>query len=151
MLKVTNLLNLEATANEDSIVEAINLLTTAKNELETKLAETQEALTEAETAKTEAETAKVEAETKASEAEAEASELKAENLINQYATRVGDAKDSFKAMAIKNYAETENILKQLSLNVISNAIKTEEPLQPTKRTAASVMMEIKNRLNNPNK
>jgi ATP-dependent protease ClpP protease subunit len=145
MQKVTNLLSLEATANEDAIVEAINQLTTAKNELETKLAEAQEAVTTAETAKTEAETAKEEAEKAVETAQAEASELKAENLVNQYIARIGDAKESFKAMAVKNYAETEAVLKQLPLNVAATHVP--EAVQPVKKTAASIMLEIKNKLN----
>jgi ATP-dependent protease ClpP protease subunit len=156
MQKVINLLSLEATANEDAIAEAVNKLTLAKNELETKLADAQEALTTAETAKTEAETAKAEAETAKAEAEKaaetasnEAAELKAENLINQYAARVGDAKATFKAMAVKNYAETEAILKQLPLNVAATPIPTETtPNTPVKKTAAGVMLEIQNRLSN---
>jgi hypothetical protein len=120
-------------------------LTTAKNELETKLAEAQEAVTTAETAKTEAETAKEEAEKAVETAQAEAAELKAENLVNQYIARIGDAKESFKAMAVKNYAETEAVLKQLPLNVAATPVP--EAVQPVKKTAASIMLEIKNKLN----
>ena len=76
----------------------------------------------------------------------EAAELKAENLVNQYASRIGEAKESFKAIAVKNLAETEAILKQLPLNVAA-PVKPEEVV-PVKRTAASIMMEIQNKLNN---
>lgn len=145
MLKVTNLLQLDNNANEDAIVEAINQLTLAKNEAETKLAEAETAKTEAESAKVEAETAKAEAEATAERLATETAELKAENLVNQYAARIGDAKESFKAMAVKNLAETEAILKQLPLNVA--AAPTPEPVAPTKRTAASIMMEIQNKFN----
>ena len=145
MLKVTNLLSLESTANEDAIVEAINQLTLAKNEAETKLAEATTAKEEAEAAKVEAETAKEEAVATAETLATEAAELKAENLIGQYSARIGDAKDSFKAMAVKNYAETEAILKQLPLNVAS--VPTPEAAPVVKKTAASIMMEIQNKTN----
>lgn len=143
MLKVTNLLSLDNNANEDAIVEAINLLTLAKNEAETKLAEATTALETAEAAKVEAETAKEEAEKTAEALATEAAELKAENLVSQYAARIGEAKDSFKAMAVKNYAEAEAILKQLPLNVAAPV--TPEAVAPIKRTAASIMLEIQNK------
>ena len=147
MTKVTNLLQLADDASQEAIVSAINSLTEAKAQAEAQLAEAQTQLKQATKAHEEA-TAKVaELEGQVAEATTETAEMKAENLINQYATRIGDAKDSFKAMAVKNYAETEAILKQLPLNVVANPIPDQAPA-PARKTAASVMLEIQHRLKN---
>lgn len=156
MTQVTNKLNLNADANEASIVEAINKLQEATNvaTAATETANNARIEAEARIASLEAELIQAKAELEASkeatlEAEATAS---ATELVNTFKARIGNKAETFTKwvnLAKLDMEGTKSILEDLPLNVAApKPNDAPEGLKP--QTAASIMANItaKNQVKN---
>jgi transposase-like protein len=155
MTQVTNKLNLNADANEASIVEAINKLQEATNVATAATETANNARIEAEEriASLEAELTQAKAELEASkeatlEAEATAS---ATELVNTFKARIGNKAETLAKwvnLAKLDMEGTKSILEDLPLNVASPKPNAEPEYQQA--TAASIMANItaKNQVKN---
>jgi len=155
MIQVTNKLNLNADASEQSILDAINKI---EMEKETAMLEKNEIMTEKEALIAELEVLKakqMEIESLLSEMESDKETMmeeiaigKATELVKSYQNKIGDKEETtakWIAQAKNNFEMTKELLESLPLNVVSNKIDVEEVVVPAK-TAQSIMLDIQNKL-----
>lgn len=164
MKKVTNLLNLNSDASEDSIVEAVNALKQANNSLTNEAEELQAKVekAEADLAEANAELKKAQDHLAAQEAATQQAEEaaalaeaanKAEALIAQYANRIGndaEVRSMWVSDATNNLEATEKKLKALPLNAKAPVATAENNGQMPTLSAAGIMAEVQNKLKSKN-
>ena len=158
MIQVTNKLNLNADANEQSILDAINKMEMEKEEI---MAQKNEAMMDKETLMAELEVLKakqMEIETMLAEMESEKETMmdelatgKAMEMVKSYENKIGNKEETISkwiAQAKNNFDSTKELLESLPLNVVANKIETNVP--EIKKTAQSIMYDIQNKINNKN-
>ena len=150
MIEVTNKLNLNADASEQSILDAINSLETAKNQAVTEKEMLQNELAELQTKQ-------AEIESKLSVLESEKETLNeqialnnATEMVNSFKNKLGEKTEVIEkwiAQAKNNFDLTKDLLESLPLNVVANKIEVEVENVPAK-TAQSIMLDIQNKTKN---
>ena len=159
MIQVTNKLNLNADASEQSILDAINKM---QMEKEDAMSQKNEIMSEKETLMAELEMLKekqVKIETMLAEMESEKETMmdemkmnKATEMVKSYQNKIGDKEDTvakWVSQAKNNFDLTKELLESLPLNVVSNKIDVEE-VKVQAKTAHSIMLDIQNKLKNKN-
>lgn len=152
MIQVTNKLNLNADATEQSIVDAINSLETAKNQAVTDKETLQNELDELKTKQTEIESKLSTLETEKETLEAEVVTNKATEMVNSFKNRIGEKEETLTKwieQAKNNFDATKDLLESLPLNVVANKIEIEDKPKAT-ITAQNIMNEINNKNKNKN-
>jgi ATP-dependent Clp protease protease subunit len=150
MIQVTNKLNLNADATEQSIVDAINSLETAKNQAVTEKETLQNELTELQAKQTEIESKLSTLETEKETLESEVVTNKATEMVNSFKTKLGEKSEVLEKwinQAKNNFDATKELLESLPLNVVSNKIDIDEK-KVTTITAQNIMNEINNKNKN---
>ena len=147
MIEVTNKLNLNADASEQSILDAINSLENAKNQAVTEKEMLQNELAELQTKQ-------AEIESKLSVLESEKETLNeqialnnATEMVNSFKNKLGEKTEVIEkwiAQAKNNFDLTKDLLESLPLNVVANKIEVEEEKVQAK-TAQSIMLDIQNK------
>lgn len=148
MIEVTNKLNLNADASEQSILDAINSLETAKNEAVTEKETLQAELAELQTKQAEIESKLSVLETEKETLNEQIAMNNATEMVNSFKNKLGDKTEVIEkwiAQAKNNFELTKELLESLPLNVVSNKIDVEEVVVPAK-TAQSIMLDIQNKL-----
>lgn len=152
MIQVTNKLNLNADATEQSIVDAINSLETAKNQAVTDKETLQNELDELKTKQTEIESKLSTLETEKETLEAEVVTNKATELVNSFKNRIGEKEETLTKwieQAKNNFDATKDLLESLPLNVVADKIEVDEKPKAT-ISAQNIMNEINNKNKNKN-
>lgn len=152
MIQVTNKLNLNADATEQSIVDAINSLETAKNQAVTEKETLQNELTELQAKQTEIESKLSTLESEKENLEAEVITNKATEMVNSFKNRIGEKEETLTKwieQAKNNFDATKDLLESLPLNVVANKIEVEDKQKAT-ITAQNIMNEINNKKQNKN-
>lgn len=153
MIQVTNKLNLNADATEQSIVDAINSLETAKNQAVTEKETLQNELTELQAKQSEIESKLSTLETEKETLEAEVVTNKATEMVNSFKNRIGEKEETLTKwieQAKNNFDATKDLLESLPLNVVANKIEVEQKEVKQTITAQNIMNEINNKKQNKN-
>ena len=147
MIEVTNKLNLNADASEQSILDAINSLENAKNQAVTEKETLQNELAELQTKQAEIENKLSVMETEKELLNEQIATNNATEMVNSFKNKLGDKTEVIEkwvAQAKNNFETTKELLESLPLNVVANKIEVEEVKVPAK-TAQSIMLEIQNK------
>lgn len=150
MIQVTNKLNLNADATEQSIVDAINSLEIAKNQAVTEKETLQNELTELQAKQSEIESKLSTLEAEKETLEAEVVTNKATEMVNTFKNRIGEKEETLTKwveQAKNNFDATKDLLESLPLNVVANKIEIEEKPKAT-ISAQNIMNEINNKNKN---
>jgi ATP-dependent protease ClpP protease subunit len=148
MIEVTNKLNLNADASEQSILDAINSLETAKNQAVTEKEMLQNELAELQTKQAEIESKLSVLESEKEMLNEQIATNNATEMVNSFKNKLGDKTEVIEkwiAQAKNNFEMTKELLESLPLNVVANKIEVEEVAVPAK-TAQSIMLDIQNKL-----
>jgi ATP-dependent protease ClpP protease subunit len=150
MIEVTNKLNLNADASEQSILDAINSLETAKNQAVTEKETLQNELAELQTKQTEIETKLSELEIEKETLSEQIATNNATEMVNSFKNKLGDKNEVIEkwiSQAKNNFDLTKDLLESLPLNVVANKIEVEDDKIQAK-TAQSIMLDIQNKTKN---